>query len=48
MGIAINLFCSWICWKMAKEAFEEERNFVGWVGLVISAANFAAAMNLIF
>ena len=33
---------------MAKEAFEEERNFVGWVGLVISAANFAAAMNLIF
>ena len=45
MAVLINLFCSWICWKFAKEAFLEERNFVGWLGVVISAANFAAALN---
>ena len=45
MGVFVNLFCSWICWKMAKEAFLEKRNFIGWLGVVISAANFASALN---
>ena len=48
MAFFINIFCSWICWKMAKEAFEAENNFLGWLGVVISAANFASALNLIF
>ena len=45
MAVLVNLFCSWICWKMATAAFLEERDFVGWLGLVISAANFEAALS---
>lgn len=45
MGVFVNLFCSWICWKFAKAAFLEERHFVGWLGVVISAMNFASALS---
>ncbi len=48
LGIFLNLFFAWWMWETAKDHFEKGSNFIGWVGVVISAANFAAAMTMIF
>lgn len=48
MGTIVNLFCAWICWRMADGAFEEGRNAVGWIGIFISAANGAAVAASLF
>ena len=48
LALFLNLFFAWWLWQQAKDHFEAERNWIGWAALVISAANFAAGMALIF
>ena len=48
MVLLFNLFMTWFCWKLANEHFEEGNNGVAWLGIALSAANFAAAMDMIF
>jgi hypothetical protein len=47
LGLLLNLFFAWWLWDQAKDHFEADRNFIGWTAVVISAANFAAAMAMI-
>ena len=48
MALLFNLFMTWFCWKLATAHFEEGNNGVAWLGVALSAANFAAAMDMIF
>lgn len=48
MGLLFNLFMAWFCWKLATAHFEEGNTGVGWLGVALSACNFAAAMATIF
>ena len=48
LGLLLNLFFAWWLWKLAQGHFENGSNVLGWIGLGISAANFAAAMAMIF
>lgn len=48
IGVIVNLFFTWWCWRLGSEHLEAGNNLIGWLGIAISAANFAAAMNLIF
>lgn len=47
LALFLNLFFAWWLWEQAKDHFEAGRNGIGWAAVVISAANFAAAMYLI-
>jgi hypothetical protein len=46
--VIVDLFLSWWTWKLSKDFFESGHDTLGWIGLVISAANFASALALIF
>ena len=48
MIVLFDLFLSWWTWKLAIDFFETGHNKLGWLGIVISAANFASAMTMIF
>jgi len=48
LGFLLNIFFAWWLWDQSKDHFEAERNFIGWLAVVISALNFASAMNMIF
>jgi hypothetical protein len=42
----LNLIIALACAYFAKLAFDEDRNFGGWLNLVLSAANFAFFMAI--
>lgn len=44
----LNLFFAWWMWKLAQGHFENGENTIGWIGIAVSAANFANAMTMIF
>ena len=48
LGLFLNLFFTWWLWQIAEDHFEKGSNFIGWMGIALSAANFAAAMAMIF
>lgn len=43
-----NIFFSLISWKWSMEAFQLNRNFLGWTQLILSAVNASAAASAIF
>ena len=46
--VVLNIFFAWFMLKWAKRDFENGRNGLGWMNLVFSAWNAAAAANVIF
>lgn len=48
LSLLVNLFFAWWMWHLSKGHFEQGNNGFGWTCLVLSAANFATAMALIF
>lgn len=45
--VALNIFFAWLMLKWAKADFENGRNGLGWMNIVFSAWNAAAAANAI-
>ena len=51
MGVLLNLFFAWFLWKLGSahlDSEDEPNKFIGWLGIAISAMNFASAMATIF
>jgi hypothetical protein len=46
--VIFNIFFAWIMLKWAKRDFENGRNELGWLNIVFSAWNAAAAASAIF
>ena len=46
--VVLNIFFAWLMLKWAKADFENGRNGLGWMNIVFSAFNAAAAANAIF
>jgi hypothetical protein len=45
---ALNIFFAFIMWNSASEAFEQNRNGLGWFLIAASATNAAAAASYFF
>ena len=45
--IFVHCYFSRLLWVWSKESFENSSNALGWMLLVSSAANFAAAMTMV-
>lgn len=43
----LNLFFTWWMWKLAQDHFEQGNTTAGWIGIALSAANFANALSLV-
>jgi len=41
----LNFIGAWYLWNFSQNAFEQKMNYVGWLSLFLSAANFAAGIN---
>jgi TRAP-type C4-dicarboxylate transport system permease small subunit len=48
IGLIVDLFLTWWCWKLAEDFFESGHTTLGWMGIVLSAANFASAATIVF
>ena len=48
IGFLVNLFFAWFCWRLGSAHLDEGSKFIGWLGIVLSACNFAVAMAMIF
>lgn len=46
--VLLNIFLAWLMWKWAQRDFEAGNNKLGWMNIVFSAWNAAAAANVIF
>lgn len=46
--IALNLIFALVMWNSASEAFEQNRNGLGWFLIAASAANAAGAATYVF
>jgi len=51
MSVLLNLFFAWLLWKIGSAHLEDKEEgivWVGWLGIALSAMNFASAMASIF
>jgi hypothetical protein len=48
IGLLLNLFFVWFCWEAAKDHFEKGNNFLGWLGIIVSAMNAAFLASVFF
>lgn len=48
LWVVFNIFFAWLMLKWAKRDFEEGHNKLGWMNIVFSAWNAAAAASAIF
>jgi hypothetical protein len=46
--VVLNIFFAWLMLKWAKRDFDNGHNTLGWMNIVFSAWNAAAAANAIF
>lgn len=46
--VLLNIIFAWVLWTWAKRDFEKGHNGLGWMNIVFSAWNAAAAANRIF
>ena len=51
MSVLVNLFFAWFLWKLGSAHLDDKEDgsaFIGWLGIAVSAMNFASAMAEIF
>jgi hypothetical protein len=48
MTVLINVILSWWMWRIATAAFDQDQTALGWIGIALSALNFAVAMAELF
>ena len=51
MSVLLNLFFAWFLWKVGSAHLDDKEDgsrLLGWLGIAVSAMNFASAMATIF
>lgn len=47
MMVYVNILFAFLFWKMAIDAFQEEKEFLGWFNIFVSAFNTAGAASVL-